>query len=297
MSRILFELLKTDTPRTLLVIDEGRYKQFQLRARDIYLPLGFIITLISTVVCSIVLFTPIREVLWGFDPEALQQEATLQALRIQALEDSLHVQQAYMEQIRMLLTGELKPENIQTDVSNHTPSASVGSGLYVEKNDSEAPVQAVTGPWKFLRVYAAEGEAGVARLVSKTLSGSMHFPAISPVPRGVLTRGFDPYAGHYAIDIATEEGTPVHAIADGYVIFADWTEDGGYVIALQHAEGYVSIYKHNRELVPSPGAFVRSGDVIAFSGNTGEISTGPHVHIELWHNGVPLDPERYLFLP
>ncbi len=296
MLRFLLELLKSDTPRTLLMIDEGEYKQFRVRARDIYLPLGVVITLISTIVCSIVLFTPIREWIWGFDPEVLQHEAQLQALRIQALEDSIQVQQAYLEQIRLLIAGEIRPPDTE-ERKSETSMIAVGSGLGRVEEFVESPVQAVTGPWKFLRVYASQDEEKVTRLVSQTLSGNIHFPAVSPVPKGILTRGFEPRIGHYAIDIAIEEGTPVHAIADGYVIFADWTQGSGYVIALQHAEGYVSIYKHNRELTRTPGTYVRSGEIIAFSGNTGEISSGPHVHIELWHNGVPLDPERYLFLP
>jgi murein DD-endopeptidase MepM/ murein hydrolase activator NlpD len=120
----------------------------------------------------------------------------------------------------------------------------------------------------------------------------LELPLRPPVD-GFLTRGFDAQGGHFAIDIAVEMGSPVRCVGDGYVVFADWTQDGGYTVAVQHAEGYLSIYKHNKQLLKRVGDRVQSRETIAISGNTGEITTGPHLHFEFWRNGLAQDPSEY----
>ena len=123
---------------------------------------------------------------------------------------------------------------------------------------------------------------------------SIQFPTLPPVD-GYLTRGFDARSGHYAIDIAVEEGSIVRSIGDGYVILADWTHEGGYAIAIQHSDGYVTVFKHAKQLLKRIGDRVRNREAIALSGNSGEITTGPHLHLEIWHNGLAQDP-RYYFV-
>ncbi|MGI9173940.1 MAG: murein hydrolase activator EnvC family protein, partial [Rhodothermales bacterium] len=122
----------------------------------------------------------------------------------------------------------------------------------------------------------------------------LQWPVQSPVD-GFLTRGFDARTGHYGADIAVEEGTLVRSIGDGHVILADWTHDGGYAIAVQHADGYVSVYKHNQRLLKRVGDRVSDREALAVSGNSGEVTTGPHLHFELWNNGLAQDP-RYYFI-
>ena len=138
-------------------------------------------------------------------------------------------------------------------------------------------------------------EAAPFRVISAGAQylASLQLPALPPVG-GVLTRGFDARTGHYAVDIAVEEGTLVRAVGDGYVIFADWTQKGGYAIAVQHADGYVSVYKHNQRLLKRVGDRVRSREAVAVSGNSREFTTGPHLHFELWNNGLAQDPRSYL---
>jgi len=109
--------------------------------------------------------------------------------------------------------------------------------------------------------------ADVSRVESsemvEVLQHGLNFPLLPPVQQGVLTRGFEPVIAHYAIDIAAEEGSPVHAVGEGYVVFADWTQEGGYVIAVQHQGGYLTVYKHNRELLKQIGERVKEGEIIA----------------------------------
>lgn len=121
----------------------------------------------------------------------------------------------------------------------------------------------------------------------KQRSSSLYPPPI----KGFLTRGYDPDINHYGLDVAVTTGTPVKSIGDGIVVFSDETKDSGFVIGVQHADGLMSVYKHNKELLKSIGNEIKVGDTLAFSGNSGEITTGPHLHFELWRNGVAIDPK------
>lgn len=118
---------------------------------------------------------------------------------------------------------------------------------------------------------------------------------ILPV-NGYISRGFDPERGHYGIDIVVNDGTPVYASAGGFVVFSGYTNNYGHIIILSHSDGYLSIYKHCSVILKKEREFVRQGELIAQSGNSGLATTGPHLHFEIWHNGKPVDPETLLII-
>lgn len=113
---------------------------------------------------------------------------------------------------------------------------------------------------------------------------------------GYISRGFDPDRGHYGIDIVVKDGTPVYASAGGFVVFSGFTNNFGHIIILSHSDGYLSIYKHCSVILKKEREFVKQGDLIAQSGNSGLATTGPHLHFEIWHNGKPVDPETLLII-
>jgi murein DD-endopeptidase MepM/ murein hydrolase activator NlpD len=119
------------------------------------------------------------------------------------------------------------------------------------------------------------------------------FPVVLPA-EGYISRGFDTDQRHYGLDIAGKMGTLVNAAADGYVVFAGWTSDDGYKLILSHSGGFLTFYQHNQSLLKSAHAFVRRGEPIALLGNSGQTSVGPHVHFEIWKDGVPVDPANYI---
>jgi len=116
------------------------------------------------------------------------------------------------------------------------------------------------------------------------------FPPVS----GTISESYDVKSKHYAVDIVVEENTPIKATADGTVIFAEWTAQTGYVILIEHSSGLISVYKHNASLTKSQGDLVKAGEVIATAGNTGELTTGPHLHFELWSDGYPVNPTNFI---
>jgi murein DD-endopeptidase MepM/ murein hydrolase activator NlpD len=122
---------------------------------------------------------------------------------------------------------------------------------------------------------------------------TVSFPAILPT-EGYMTRGFDPEHNHFGLDIAGKTGNLIVAAADGNIVFSGWTYDGGYIVIVSHAGGFMSFYKHNQALLKSSGSFVRRGEPIATLGNSGTTSSGPHLHLEIWKDGIPVDPSLYL---
>ena len=111
---------------------------------------------------------------------------------------------------------------------------------------------------------------------------------------GIITSRFDLSEEHYGVDVVAKTDEPVKCIADGSVIMADWTQSSGNIIAVQHRGNLISVYKHNAALLKKVGSFVSAGEIIAIIGNTGELTTGPHLHFELWYNGNPVNPEDFV---
>ena len=111
---------------------------------------------------------------------------------------------------------------------------------------------------------------------------------------GIVTDGFDIEKNHFAVDVSVDIGTPVKAILAGTVLFSEWSIDTGHVLLLDHGENLISVYKHNSKTLKSQNDTVQAGEVIAFSGEEGSLSSGPHLHFELWKNGLPIDPETIL---
>jgi murein DD-endopeptidase MepM/ murein hydrolase activator NlpD len=122
---------------------------------------------------------------------------------------------------------------------------------------------------------------------------AVSFPAILPT-EGYMTRGFDPEHNHFGLDIAGKTGNLIVVAADGNIVFSGWTYDDGYIVIVSHAGGFMSFYKHNQALLKSSGSFVRRGEPIATLGNSGTTSSGPHLHFEIWKDGIPVDPSVYM---
>ena len=109
---------------------------------------------------------------------------------------------------------------------------------------------------------------------------------------GFVSRKFNPGKGHMGVDFVVKEGTPVYAASGGYIVFSDYTIDDGYMIIIIHRDGYISIYKHCSSLIKSVRDNVEQGVLIALSGNSGKHTTGPHLHLEIWRDGKPVNPEK-----
>lgn len=286
----------SDEPSTIIVMDDEfreQPRQYHVRPRRLLIVLSSMMVGGALFLLSLVVFTPLREFIPGYGTVELRQNARLAAVRLAALQDSLAVQGQYITQLRYMLTGQVDSTLGGSEVFPE-PSLTVSGELAevaVEPNsenwaDHEQPALPIASMPVSVDVPVR------ARSTGNRYLSSLRLPVLPPVS-GIVTREFDARTGHYAIDIAVEEGTMVRAIGEGYVIFADWTHEGGYAITVQHADGYVSVYKHNQRLLKRVGDRVHAREGIAISGNSGEFTTGPHLHVELWDNGLAQDPMHY----
>lgn len=281
---------------TVVVMDErgvDRPRRYEVLPRRVLTAWGGSMLIASLLMIGLVAFTPLRQWIPGYGTEEIRRTARLNNLRVGALSDSLRAQQKYIRHLRGLITGRFD-SSLVSDASG--PSA---GAVMPSPSVTDPSARATSADWGDHRQPAlpvsqmsANPMPVAAPPVRQASLVGLQLPMRPPV-EGFPTRGFDARAGHYAVDLAVEAGTPVRSVGDGYVIFADWTQSGGYTIAVQHGGGYTSVYKHNERLLKRVGDRVRSRETIAVSGNTGEITTGPHLHFEFWRNGLAQDPRQY----
>ncbi len=244
------------------------------------------VTIISVLVVftatlySIIAFTPVRTFIPGY-PDAHSKRAAIQnAMRIDSLENVIYRWELYSENLRRVVEGEelLKIDSLITPKNGATASQDELSAL--SKKDS------------LLRQYVKEEEKfSISNESSRNLPlEGMHF--FTPL-KGVVSQGYE-IGTHPYIDITAAAGSVVKAILEGTVIYDGWNEDTGHTIHIQHEGDIISIYKHNEKLLKKTGDKVSAGSPIALVGNTGKLSTGYHLHFELWYKGESINPTQYI---
>lgn len=183
----------------------------------------------------------------------------------------------------MLADAPGSPQEIQQQARSTPPAPAGGEEpAALDEGSGTTELGASAG---YTSVVTAPGDGGWAA-----------FPLLSPV-EGIPSQGFDPSRSHFGIDFAGKRGTPVFAAADGHVVFSGWTADDGNMLIIAHDGGYMTVYKHNQMLLTSVQAVVRRGEAVALLGESGRTSAGPHLHFEVWRDGVPRDPNDYLLTP
>jgi murein DD-endopeptidase MepM/ murein hydrolase activator NlpD len=292
--RFLWRLLRqTGKKITVLIIPEDRLQEpHQYLVRPAYVRVALVATFVlsAAAAVAIVVFTPVADWVRGRDMQQMREEAITNTIRIRQLEDSLAVQREYA-----VLLGSLV--GIEPASPDGLDSLATSSSIPLESGPLHAPM---SPDWidheqpalSFERMPAISVSVPSLQLATRDYLSGLQLP-FRPPAEGFVTRSFDVRTGHFAVDIAVEAGTIVQAVGDGHVVIADWGYDGGWTIGIQHADGYVTVYKHNDRLLKRVGERVLDREPVAISGNSGEITSGPHIHFELWHEGLAQDPQRY----
>jgi murein DD-endopeptidase MepM/ murein hydrolase activator NlpD len=239
-----------------------------------------VVVMLSAAIFSIIAFTPVRTFIPGY-PDARSKRAAIQnAIKIDSLENVIYKWGLYSENLKRVMEG-MDPVMIDSMVNAGMAAKTAAADMKaIQKNDS------------LLREKVKEEEQfGISARTRRDLPiEGMHF--FYPL-KGVISQGYNPVTHPY-IDITAPEGSVVKATLDGTVIYAGWSDDTGYTIQIQHEGDIVSIYRHNEKLLKRSGDKVTAGSPIALIGNTGELTTGDHLHFELWHKGEAVDPTRYI---
>jgi len=239
--------------------------------------LGAILLILFTTV--IIAYTPLRENIPGYPSAKVRQQILLNYMLVDSLENEIITRDNYFLKIKTLFQGETPVE----DSENADTALRVTAAKFKSYNADSIFKDKLLEEKSYLSL-----QQNTKRLPS---IANIHF--FTPL-RGLITSKFNPKTDHLAVDIVGKQNARISNVLDGTVIFAGWTMDTGYSIFIQHENNIISVYKHNAELLKTIGDKVKSGDVIAIMGNSGELTTGPHLHFELWHNGTALDPETYI---
>jgi murein DD-endopeptidase MepM/ murein hydrolase activator NlpD len=232
------------------------------------------------IVISIIAYTPARELIPGYPDDKTVRNIRLNAHRLDSLELEMKKRDAYFENIRRIIAGE-EPEQFNSPRDTVVKKGS----MTFQRSAEDSILRSMTESDKPYTLLDDDHQK-----IKTSLSNVLFF---SPV-KGIITSSFKPTEDHYGTDVVAAPNEVVKAVLGGTVIMASWTLETGNVIQIQHENDLVSIYKHNAELLKGVGDRVTAGEPIAIVGNSGELTTGPHLHFELWHNGTPLNPENYV---
>jgi len=270
--------------RFVMVDDKTFDEKWSLRLSPLFLLLFFgggaiVIIMLTTMLIA---YTPLREYIPGY-PDGTEREAFAENKhRVDELEKKLDQQTFYIERVKTILNGGVIPDS--TNV-NDTLTKAVDPNILSKAGDDE----------KAFRKKVEVKENKLKKSIGPSAEQPENAPAYFYVPvNGVISQSYNSDKNHIGIDISTAKDEPIKAVMEGTVIFAGYTNEGGFEIHVQHPGEIVSIYKHNAYLFPTVGQKVRGGETIAIAGNTGLESKGNHLHFELWDNGLAVDPEEYI---
>lgn len=242
---------------------------------------GTLIILSIALIYITIAYTPIRELIPGYPNAEMRNNIVQNAILLDSLKEELRYRDQFFMNLNQIISGQSPQDylNILDDtISDY-------QNLSFTRSSSDSILRQEVDLSEKLRIPVSENPQNSNKLEK------MHF--FTPV-RGVITNSFNSLNSHYGTDIVAAPNEVVKATLDGTVIMASWTLETGYVMQIQHTNNLISIYKHNAELLKKVGMRVQAGDAIAIVGNSGEFTTGPHLHFELWQNGIALNPETYI---
>ena len=263
----------------IVVSNEETFEEklsFRTNKINVFFALFLYSILLIVFTISIVFFTQLREMVPGYSSTDLLNQAIYLTNKTDSLENELELNNKFYKSIESVLSGRAD-EIIYKDTLV----------LDINLEDSEQQAVFPNSEDSILRRYV-ENEDKFNLTKNELVIENKMF--VSPI-KGEITQQFDLSNNHFALDLSADVGTPVKAVLDGKIIFSEWSVDTGYVLIVDHGDNIISVYKHNSKSLKEQNTFVKAGEVIAYSGNQGTLSTGPHLHFELWKNGTPINPE------
>ena len=271
----------------LVIMNNETYEErlsFRLSRLNVFLLTVSISIILITLTIFIIAFTPIREYIPGYMDVNIPGQLYRLEQRADSLESALKTKDVYLQNIRHIIEGKEIFDSISPDMESGINYDSIT----IESSPEDSILRAEYDQQTKYNLFFFETEG----LYDSELKMS-DIVFFQPV-EGIIINKFNLAEKHYGVDIATSNEAIIKSVMEGTVIFADWTTETGNTIAIQHSGNFISIYKHNSTLLQSIGSPVKTGDPIAVVGNSGELSSGPHLHFELWRKGTPVDPEEYM---
>ncbi|MDG1715039.1 M23 family metallopeptidase [Lacinutrix sp.] len=266
----------------LVILNEDTFEErlsFRLTLLNVFVLVGVSSVMLIGFTILLIAFTPLREYIPGYSSTALKKQAVELNFKTDSLQQVITYNDQYYASIKKVLKGEVTAVSFNRD--SIIEAAEVDqSKINLSANEADS----------ILRAKVDKEDKYSLFETAKSKTNFVLFPPVN----GEISEQYNAEEKHYAVDIVVAKNTPVKAAADGTVIFAEWTAQTGYVIIIEHSYGLISVYKHNATLTKAQGDFVKAGEVVATSGNTGDLTTGPHLHFELWSDGYSVNPTNFI---
>jgi len=265
----------------LVVLNENTFEErfsLKLSRLNVFVLGGVFSILLIAITIVLIAFTPIKEYIPGYSSSKLKSDAVRATLEVDSLKTRLSFLENYTKALKPVLTGKIEAESIDSILTETKHRLINENKLNATKEDS---------------LFREKVESETRFSLQNNAESNVKIVFFAPL-NGIVSQKFDTTSKHFAVDITAKTGAPIKAIADGTVIFSGWTIETGYVIILKHDKEYISVYKHNGNLLKEQGNFVKSGEVIATVGSTGELTTGAHLHFELWNGGYAVNPTNFI---
>lgn len=266
----------------LVILNENTFEErlsFKLTRLNVFVLASISTILLICATYALIAFTPLREYIPGYSSTALKKKAIELNYKTDSLQQVISMNERYYASIKKVLQGDVSVVDFNKD--------SIIEAVKLEESEIDLSPNLQDS---LLREKVAKEDK---YNLFESATSAANFVLFPPV-NGTISEPYNLEEKHYAVDIVVAKDAPIKATADGIVIFAEWTPTTGHVIIIEHSYGLISVYKHNGGLTKTQGDLVKAGEVIATAGDSGELSTGPHLHFELWNDGYPINPTNFI---
>ncbi len=258
---------------------------FRLSRLNVFVVLGTLTIILIILTSLLIAFTPLREYIPGYTNVGLQKKLYELQIKTDSIEKGLEKRDLFIQNMKDVMNG----KDLSTDIPLTKDTLHKYNNIKLKKSPEDSLLRAEVENQGKYNLYRFENSENV-RQKNASIGKVLFFVPL----KGVITNEFNPSQNHYGVDIVSKQNEAIKCVLDGTVILSNWTLETGYTIAIQHQQNIVSVYKHNSALLKKEGEFVKAGDPIAIVGQTGELTTGPHLHFELWSDGNPVNPKDYI---
>ena len=268
------------TKYRLVLLNDSTYEEktsFKISRLNVFSALFALMFIIVLITSGILFFTPIREYIPGYSSTSLQKQANLLSYKTDSLRQIVFLNDQYINSLKKVLTGDLETIEYKQDSVVYKDAMNI---QIIEKSKEDSILR---------QLVDSEDKYNLANI-----NKDRDFYLLTSPINGAVSQNYSIADDHLAIDISVDIGTPVKAVSNGRVILSEWTTQTGYVLIIDHGNDLISVYKHNSKLLKSQGEIVKQGEIIALSVNSGVLTSGPHLHFELWSEGFSIDPNTLI---
>ena len=289
-SRLKTWFSKIQEKKRIIVLDIDNYEEkrsYTTSKFNLFVISTFCVIVLGFLAFTLISYSSLKTLIPGYPNPTQQQQLKDKNIiidqKLSELIEKTEKEKVYINNVLEILNGNIPLDEKDT---NWTKIKTNISPTQNEISPSEKSIREKVQNREKFDVDVIPGGA----LKSEVLPQLLLFPPI----KGEITNKMNISNGHFGVDVIAPKNEAVSSILNGTIVYQNWSPTDGHVVHIQHKKNLLSIYKHNSEILKKIGDFVESGEPIAIVGNSGEHSTGPHLHFELWHNGYPLDPEKFI---